>query len=221
MDYFDQNVREYEDFRVDSVVVGPIMTNAYFVTNLKTKEVLIVDPGDEAEVIEKWIKSENLRPAAILLTHGHLDHFGAAEALRKAFGIPVYCYETEKRLLEDDRLNCSRAMGMPQTLTPDHLLMEGEEKTLAGLTFRVLHTPGHTAGSCCFYFTDYRTLLSGDTLFCTSYGRTDLPTGSMRDMVFSLKKLLMLPDEVTVYPGHGDVTSVAFEKQMNPVALYL
>ncbi len=216
------NMPEKDDsFRVDSLVAGLVETNVYFITNLKTSEVRIVEPGDEAEEIERFLKRENLIPRAILLTHGHLDHFYAARPLRKAFGIPILCYETERPLLADIGLNCSRAMGMPAVLTPDDVLRDGEEKTLAGLTFQVIHTPGHTAGSCCFYFPEHRTLISGDTLFCMSFGRTDLPTGNMRELILSLKKLLTLPEDVTVYPGHGDVTTIGFEKQMNPAAMYL
>ena len=221
METFDKDPKQDGTFRVDSFVAGPVETNVYLITNTETGEVLIVDPGDEAETIERFIRSENRTPRAILLTHGHLDHFMAAGKLRKAFGIPVLCCETEKALLEDYDMNCSRAMGLPAILKPDDVLKDGEEKTLAGLTFRVIHTPGHTAGSCCFYFPEHKTLLSGDTLFCMSFGRTDLPTGNMRELIRSLQMLLKLPEDVTVYPGHGDVTTIAFEKQMNPVAMYL
>jgi len=221
MNLYDFKPESYADFRIDYAVVGPIQTNVYFLKNVKTGEVLVVDPGDSANELISYLKRENLMPRAVLLTHGHHDHILAADAIRKAFDIPVCCYEAEETLLMDARLNGSAGFGPVCTLKPDVLFTDGEEKEMAGMRFTVLHTPGHTAGSCCYYFAQYKTLMAGDTLFQASYGRTDLPTGNMRQMIASLRKLLALPDDVVVYPGHGEASFIAFEKKFNPVADYL
>ena len=214
--------KEYEGFAIRKAVVGPIATNVYFLINTETKEVLIADPGAEGPLLVQYLKNNEYKPAAILLTHGHEDHIMAAQELRDAFGCPILCHEAEAALLADPQMNCSVWESTPCTLSADRFLKEGEEVTLAGMTFRVLHTPGHTAGSCCFYFPAYELLISGDTLFHGSYGRTDLPTGNDAQMLASVRRLLKeLPDETIVYPGHMDRTFIAFEQRFNPLAEFV
>lgn len=199
--------------------LGPIGTNVYFVINQNTREVLIVDPGDEGERIKAFLKKEALSPQAILLTHGHFDHMGAAEELRKHYQISIYCHEKELPLLADSRANGSARWGEPISLVPNQSFSEETMLQLAGLSFQILHTPGHTAGSCCFYFPEAGILLSGDTLFHGSYGRTDLETGNERDIILSVRRLLReLPPETRVYPGHMDASYIAFEQRFNPLA---
>ena len=210
---------EIKGFSLKRMVVGPIGTNVFFLINTETNEALIVDPGDEADRIASRLDYEKVKPAAVLLTHGHFDHIEAADELRKLYQIPVYCLDKEVALLEDARANGSRDWGMAITLTPDKTFRAEEETELAGLKFKVLHTPGHTAGSCCYYFPAQKILISGDTLFHGSYGRTDLETGSDRDIVTSVRRLLKeLPEDTTVCPGHMDLTFIAFERRFNPLS---
>ena len=210
---------ETEGFSLKRIVVGPIGTNAYLLINTKSGEALIADPGDEAGRIMAALKRENASPVAILLTHGHFDHICADDALRAHYGIPVYCLDKEAALMEDPRANGSALWDGPVTLTPDRTFFPEQKAELAGLTFQVMHTPGHTAGSCCYYFPEQKILLSGGTLFHGSYGRTDLETGSDTDIVRSVRRLLKdLPEDTTVCPGHMDLTFIAFERRFNPLS---
>uniref|UniRef100_I5AVH8 Zn-dependent hydrolase, glyoxylase n=1 Tax=Eubacterium cellulosolvens (strain ATCC 43171 / JCM 9499 / 6) TaxID=633697 RepID=I5AVH8_EUBC6 len=204
---------------IQSLVVGAIQTNVYFIMNKETKELLIVDPADEAGRIAEKVREMQGTPKAVLLTHGHYDHFGAADALRKEFGIDVYCEEHEQQVLSDPSVNTSPMHGLSAVLKADRYLTDGQQIELAGFEIHVLRTPGHTTGSCCFYFPKDGVLFSGDTLFCESYGRTDFPTGNSREMTESIHRLLReLPEDTAVYPGHALNTSIAWEKRYNPLA---
>lgn len=208
--------------RVKTLVVGMVGTNCYLVYNEETKQAVIVDPGDSAGQISEECKNLGLKPEAILLTHGHFDHIMAAKELKDEWGLKIVATEKEVEILTDCEKNLvTNYYRTPFTLTPDVTVKEGEVFEAAGFSFRVLETPGHTIGSCCYYVEDEEVLFSGDTLFQMSYGRIDFPTGSSRDMVQSVKRLLTtLPDNVMVYPGHMDATSIGFEKKYNPLARY-
>lgn len=198
-------------------VLGTIGTNVYFIVNKETRETLLVDPADNADYILEQCRMRDYHLKGILLTHGHFDHIYAIPDLRKSVDVPVYAYSEEAKLMEDPWMNRSQAWAESISVKPDVLLSDHQELTLAGFRIQVLHTPGHTAGSCCYYFEDEKVLISGDTLFCESYGRTDLDTGSYSAILKSLKeKLLVLPDDVDVYPGHMDVTTIGHEKKYNP-----
>lgn len=202
---------------IKSMVLGPVQTNCYFLINDETKEVLIIDPADNAAGIEGWIREEGLEPRAILLTHGHFDHILGVEGLRKAFDIPVYAGKNEADVLKDPRKNVSPMLGRSVSVSADRLLSDNEIFTLAGIRMQVFFTPGHTEGSVCFYLPDEKKLFSGDTLFEASVGRTDFPTGSSRQLVDAIKtRLFILDDDVMVYPGHGGCTSIGYEKTHNP-----
>lgn len=193
-------------------IVGELMTNCYLIENEKTHETVIVDPGASAHKIAGTLMNKGLHPVAILLTHAHNDHFDGVEGLRERYGeLPVYIGELETDLLADGTLN--NPFGDSEGLTADHTVSDGQILELAGLTMKVIHTPGHTAGSVCYYFEQDKILVAGDTLFFRSYGRTDLATGSDRDMFDSLAKLLTgLPEDVQVLPGHGRTTTIGYEK---------
>lgn len=179
--------------------------------------MIFIDPADKGEFIYDSLKEKGFQVAGILLTHGHFDHIWGTNKLRELSGAPIYAYEAEKELCEDAIKNVSDQVGRPYTVVPDKYLKDGEEVTIAGVTCKVIATPGHTIGSCCYYFEEDGILISGDTLFQESVGRTDLATGSHSAIVRSIKeKLFVLPDEVKVYPGHGDVTDIAYEKKYNP-----
>lgn len=203
--------------KLEQYVVGPVQTNCFFVINEKSGEMIIIDPGASAEKLTEKIESAGYKPAAILLTHGHFDHAGGAEELAGHFHIKIYAYEAEKEVLESAEKNSSWMIGKEQTFHADVFLQDEQELTLAGFHIRVLYTPGHTIGGCCYYFGYEDILFSGDTLFQESVGRTDLPTGSMSQLVHSVKeKLMVLPDATVVYPGHGESTSIEAERMYNP-----
>lgn len=203
--------------KVEQYVVGPVQTNCYFAINDDTKEVLVIDPGASADQLAKKICQEKLTPIAILLTHGHFDHAGGAEELAKHFDIKIYAEEHEKKTLDTPSLNLSGWEGVQKTYHADVFLKNEQEIDLAGFHIRVFHTPGHTVGGCCYYFPYQNVVFSGDTLFCTSVGRTDFPKGSAAQIIRSIKeKLLPLPDETTVYTGHNDITTIGTERMYNP-----
>jgi glyoxylase-like metal-dependent hydrolase (beta-lactamase superfamily II) len=209
--------------KLKTLVVSSCATNCYICYNDETLEGFIVDPGASPERIRAEVDGLGVKPASIILTHGHFDHIGAADALRNAYSVPIIAYEGEESLLADPDLNLSMAFeGTPMVLAADRLVKDGEELTLAGFTAKVLHTPGHTAGSVCYYFPEEQLLLSGDTLFCGSLGRTDFPGGSTRDILFSIiRTLFALPEETKVFAGHNEPTSIGDEKLYNPVAPYI
>ena len=205
--------------QIEWMVLGMVSTNTYLVKNQDTGELLIIDPADAAGRIQEKIGQMEGRPAAILLTHGHFDHMLAADALRSAYDIPVYACIQEKDLLKNARYNLSASWASPHVMEADRYLADGETFREAGFEIRLLHTPGHTEGSCCYYLPEEAVLFSGDTLFAGSVGRTDFPTSSGADMRESLQRLLSeLPADTRVCPGHGEETTIAYEKRYNPFA---
>lgn len=205
--------------QIEWMVLGMVSTNTYLVKNQDTGELLIIDPADAAGRIQEKIGQMEGRPAAILLTHGHFDHMLAADALRSAYDIPVYACIQEKDLLKNARYNLSASWASPHVMEADRYLADGETFREAGFEIRLLHTPGHTEGSCCYYLPEEAVLFSGDTLFAGSVGRTDFPTSSGADMRKSLWRLLSeLPADTRVCPGHGEETTIAYEKRYNPFA---
>lgn len=203
--------------KIDMYVVGPVQTNCYFVINDETKEMVIIDPGASAKQLAERVRKDGYQPVAILLTHGHFDHATGAKELAEEFGIEIYAHELEKETLEDPELNASWMMGGHQVFYADQFLKDEQEIELAGFRIKVLLTPGHTVGGCCFYFPEEGVVFSGDSLFCMSIGRTDFKKGSMSDLVRSVKeKLFTLPGDTTVYPGHNDVTTIEYERAHNP-----
>lgn len=206
--------------RVKTLVVGMVGTNCYLVYEDETKKTVIVDPGDNADRISAECRKLGLVPEAILLTHGHFDHMMAAPELKKEWGIPILAPEKELEILADGEKNLvMNYYGQSWSLTPDKTVKEGEVLELAGFSWKVMETPGHTIGSCCYYIEKEDVLFSGDTLFHMSYGRTDLPTGSGKSIAYSVSRLLKeLPEDVMVYPGHMDPTTIGTEKKYNPLA---
>lgn len=203
--------------RVEQYVVGSVQTNCYFAINENTSEVLIVDPGARAKRLAEIIDEEKLNPTAILLTHGHFDHAGGAAELAERYGIKVYAEEHERETLENPAINLSVWEGRQLSYHVDVFLHDEQEIDLAGFHIRVLHTPGHTVGGCCYYFSYQNAVFSGDTLFAQSVGRTDFPKGSASALIRSIQeKLMPLPDETTVYTGHNEITTIGTERMYNP-----
>ncbi len=207
------------EIKIGRIVMGSYGTNCYFLYREGEGRVIFVDPADRGAQIAQTMQKNGFTVEAILLTHAHFDHIWGSKELREATGAKIYALDEEKLLCGNARANVSEQAGRPYTLEPDEYLHDGQEMTLADMTFRVIATPGHTGGSCCYYFAEPGFLVSGDTLFADSVGRTDFPTGSMSALVRSIReKLFVLPDETKVYPGHGDSTTVGHERRCNPYA---
>lgn len=206
---------------IQKYVVGIEYTNVYFLHREGSAETVLVDPADHGGALADAMEEQGLHVCAVLLTHAHFDHIGGVKELTERTGAKVYIGEKETRLIRDPEANLSAAYTAPTTVQPDIFLRDGEEVTLAGIPFRCITTPGHTEGSCCYYIQntqDAPILLAGDTLFEGSVGRTDFPTGSMSALVRSIRdKLLPLPEETRVYPGHGGMTTIGHEKKFNPM----
>ena len=192
---------------IKTLPVGQLETNCYVVTNEKTLESVVIDPGDEANTILDYLESNHLRCAAIFVTHGHYDHVGAVEALREETGAPVYM---------NPRDDASRAVDahMIYRMQPgDKAYDEGDTVEAAGLRFDVMATPGHTPGGVTLRCED--ALFTGDTLFKGSCGRTDLPGGDMEQELSSLRRICELPGDYEVYPGHMDPSTLEREREFN------
>ena len=222
------NNKEIGKAAVGSMLLGMVQTNCYFVYKEDGREhkpgvkyddptpVVFFDPADVGDRIYEALTDRGFKVDAIYLTHAHFDHIGGVKELSELSGAKVYAYEEEKKLCEDVEYNLSANYGLNLTVKPDAFLKDGALCEAAGLKFKLLATPGHTPGSCCFYFEDDKILISGDTLFEGSVGRTDFPGGSMSTLVRSChEKLLVLPEDVVVYPGHGGLTTIGDEKKYN------
>ncbi len=203
--------------KIEKFVLGSFGTNCYLIINEESKEIIIVDPAICPDYLVSHVKSNGYLPKAIFITHGHFDHVMGIDGWVQEFDVPVFLHEDEKRIIEDASLNLSAVFGPSYAYADTKCLKDNEVIEVAGFQFRVIHTPGHTCGGCCYYCETEQILMSGDTLFCQSVGRSDFPTGSMTTLVRSIKeRLFCLPDEVTVYPGHEEQTSIADEKMYNP-----
>lgn len=198
-------------------ILGMIQTNCYLIVEKKSRAAVLIDPAEDCPAILELQKKADARIQGILLTHGHFDHITAAREAAEAFHVGIYANEAERELLADERMNCSYMGRKNVTLEADRWLFDGEELSFEGLSFQAIATPGHTKGGMCYYFPDARVLFSGDTLFFESLGRTDLPTGSSSTLLCSVKeKLMVLPEEALVLPGHGSQTTIGYEKRNNP-----
>jgi len=196
--------------------------NVYLYYNENGGEGVLVDAGcndADAKEIAAFVDEKGITIKAILLTHGHYDHIMGVYRVKRFTAVDVYCNESEREALENAEINRSALHGINIEVTPDKLLTDGDEIRFGNTTLKVIHTPGHTPGCVCYYDAENGVLFSGDTLFKETIGRTDFPTGNHDQLIQNLKeKLLILPDETQVYPGHGGSTAIGHEKKYNPFA---
>lgn len=202
------------NIKVDVVKLGIIKTNCYIIYKETNKKAIIVDPGENADLVIETMNKLGVSADSIILTHGHYDHIGAVDELRERLNIKAYIYKDEQQLVASSTLNMSEYFGRKIKATPDVFLEDDQVINLADINIKVIHTPGHTPGGCCYYFYEDGFLISGDTLFEGTYGRCDLPGGSEGKILSSIKnKLLILDDDVVVYPGHEEATTIIRERQ--------
>ncbi len=205
------------DLKVGKITLGSFQTNCYYIYREGNDKAIVIDPAEQGNRIYEMLKGKGFYVAAILLTHGHVDHIAGVSELKALSGAKVYANEKEADLLEDMKDNLSLMFGTPLKVTADELLQDGKRYMIGDISFQMFSTPGHTAGGCVYYFEEGGFLISGDTLFEGSVGRTDFPTGSMSLLVRSIKdKLFSLPDKTICYPGHGGTTTIGWEKDTNP-----
>lgn len=201
---------------LETLVVGDLQVNCYILADEETKEALVIDPGDEAHKIWKVIEKSNFQLKNILLTHGHADHIGALTELKSKTSSTVLIHKNDAEMLSDASLNFSSLYGFPITTVPaDDFLSENQKIYCGKIILEVLHTPGHSAGGICLKGEGF--VFTGDTLFTGSVGRTDFPGSSFRQLFESIaNKLLVLPPETVIFPGHGPSSTIGEEKQSNP-----
>lgn len=201
---------------IEAMPLGPLGTNCYIVW--EKQHAIVIDPGGDSHTIIAFCREQAIEPQAILLTHAHFDHIGAVESLRNHYGIEVYLHHEEAGWLEDPKLNGSLLFTGEEIKTqkPENFLQPGN-LTIGGISFHVLHTPGHSPGSVSFVSNEEKVIFGGDVLFQQGIGRTDLPGGNSDQLIKSIRdQFYPLDDGCTVYPGHGPATTIGAEKRLNP-----
>lgn len=202
----------------ESIAVGPLSVNCYIAACEESREGIIVDPGGDAELIVRLVQKLDLKIQTVINTHGHFDHVGGNRRILEAFGARLLIHQADAPMLGRSA-EVARKYGLQGENSPeaDAYLDEGMDLNCGACRIQVLHTPGHTMGGCCLYFEKERKVITGDTLFADSIGRTDLPGGSHQQLLDSIRtKLFTLPDDIVAYPGHGPQTTIGHEKRCNP-----
>ena len=205
---------------IKTFVLGDYQTNSYCLTATESaKDCLIIDTGLQSQPLINFLKENELNPVAAVFTHGHIDHIDGLALLRANWpNIKVAIHKDDASMLQDGRLNLSALSGVPFKTSPADIIIETEASmTFTGMKFHILHTPGHTSGGISLYSESDGVVFVGDALFAGSIGRTDFPGGDFNQLIASIKsKLLTLPEDTKVYPGHGPATTIATEKRTNP-----
>jgi len=198
--------------------VGRLQCNCSIIADENTREAMVIDPGDDIGDIQAILQKHGVRVKQIVITHAHIDHVGGAMKLRTATGAPILLNQKDHALLKMlDMQAAWLGMSAPDEVEVDRTVTDADKVEAGALVANVIHTPGHTEGSICLYFPAEQKLIAGDTLFAGSIGRTDLPGGSFDKIIRSLhEKVLSLPEETIVVPGHGPLTTIGDERETNP-----
>lgn len=204
--------------KVKTIVSGPFETNSYIVYDEITKDAVLIDaPPDSFKEVNDFLISNNIKPEMLILTHGHIDHIADTEFYKNNLNIKILMHEKDLFWINPPSFMLNLIGGSYNPFKVDKMLLGGEQIEVGTLSFSIIHTPGHTPGGICVYFEKNKILFSGDTIFQESVGRVDLEGGSMELLLKSLKeKILILPDDTIIYPGHGDYTNIKNEKKFNP-----
>lgn len=198
-------------FKFDYNPIDDLVSNTYVLAD-EDSRCVIIDPGKGNDKLVEFIEKHGLKPVAILLTHGHIDHIRGVNRLMDKYHINVYIHYLDEKMLKDPYLNLSIQMEAPLTINKNiTTINDNDELNLFKEKIKVIHTPFHTKGSVCYYLPDKKMLFTGDTLFKESVGRDDLPNNDRHNRVESLKKIKKLPVDVTIYPGHGPNTTLESE----------
>ena len=209
-----------EQVEVLAFETGPLQENAYLVIDRASRDAAMIDPGEDADILISAVEKSGVQLRAVWLTHAHFDHVGAVKAIRVRFGVPVFLHHADIPMFEAGPFQAA-SYGLPfeGDETPQERLVEGQGLRLGGLSFTVMHTPGHSPGHVTIH--GHGIALVGDCLFAGSIGRTDLPFGNLTDFSRSLRRIVALPPETRVLPGHGPATTVGDERRTNPYILEL
>jgi glyoxylase-like metal-dependent hydrolase (beta-lactamase superfamily II) len=202
----------------ETIAVGPLSVNCFVVGCEKSREGIVVDPGGDVEQIISLVEKHSLKIHTVINTHGHFDHIGGNRQALETFGARLLIHQADAPMLSRSA-EVARKYGIHGENSPeaDEYLVDGMDISFGACRLKVFHTPGHTQGGCCLYFEAERKIITGDTLFADSIGRTDLPGGSHDQLLESIStKLFTLPDDVVAYPGHGPETTIGHEKRNNP-----
>jgi hydroxyacylglutathione hydrolase len=202
----------------ETLVVGPLSCNCSILGDEASHEAIVVDPGDDISLIVATLARHQLTLKQIIVTHAHIDHIAGAQQLKRLTGAPILYNQLDLPLVKMMDIQASwLGIATPEVAPPDANLTDNMPINIVGLAGTVFHTPGHTEGSSCLYLPDQSLLIAGDTLFAGSVGRTDLPGGNTRKLLTSIHdRLLPLPDETRVIPGHGEATTIGIERESNP-----
>lgn len=201
--------------RIDVMTVGPLQANCFIVWDDSSREAIVIDPGDEPDRILSFIKENNLKVRYIVCTHAHFDHVGALPELKVHTGAPVAVHEAEKEIYEGARdMAAFFGYDIEKLPEPDIYLRDNDLINMGSVQLRVLHTPGHSPGGLCLYGNGV--IFTGDTIFAGSVGRTDFYGGDINQLKHSFKRILSLPPDTKIFPGHGPGTTVDEEKRENP-----
>lgn len=207
--------------KIKTLILGDLHTNVYVVFDEEFKDAVVIDPADEEDKIIQFIDENNLKLKGVLITHGHYDHFRAVNKIKNIYGVPVFASKEESESMENPNINLSiRFAGTPISAKSDEIIDDGDIIEFSDLVFRCIKVPGHSIGSICFYNEENNVLFSGDTLFASAVGRTDFYEGPQQTLITQIKSRLMcLPKETKVYPGHGLRTTIEYENRANPYLL--
>ena len=203
---------------IETLVVGPIETNCYIASDPVSREAVIIDAGDDAEEILAYVEQNRLQVKYLLNTHGHFDHIQANDAIREKTGAQLAIHADDVELLASpEKVSAGMMSVIHGCREPELVLHNGDTIAFGPYQLRVIYTPGHSKGSCCFYEVQEKVCFTGDTLFRGSIGRTDLYGGNYAVLLKSVReRLQVVADDVTIYPGHGPESTMAFERRANP-----